>query len=253
MESARLTRALKLLNLLQSGHGATVDYLAHALQCSKRTVFRDIKLLNDNNIRVWFDERLGGYTADHQLWALVSSLDAEELADVLIAAILSPVTQLGLFSGTVDQAVAKMMGRASRETRDRVNRLIRAIIPPTSLTKLTADQIGVFQQLVQAMATRRQVRIQWSETDAGLPSSTKLAPYQLAVEEGRWTVRGRSSVHRKVVGFFVSDIRSVEATDDFYEVPVEYLKAGPTGSALPRLRTPSAGTIPRPPQRDPHA
>ncbi len=44
MVMSRLKRSLELLNLLQSGHGQTVKSLANALGCSRRTIFRDIKV-----------------------------------------------------------------------------------------------------------------------------------------------------------------------------------------------------------------
>lgn len=272
MESSRLSRALKLLNLLQSGHGATVDYLARALKCSKRTIFRDIKLLNDNNIRVWFDERLGGYTAEHQLWALASSMDEDEFVNLLVAAILSPVTQLGPSEGIVDQAVAKLMGRASRQTRNRVNRLVRAIIPPLSSIELDDEQRTTFKKIVLAIEGRYQIRIRWKEQGNAPTLSTKLSPFQLvfdtppppeitrhsrkaepAAETGsaeaqkQWLVGGRSTLHRKVVHIRLENISRVEKTKDSFEVPVEYLQAGLTGTAMERHATAKVGTIPQHP------
>lgn len=248
MESSRLTRALKLLNLLQSGHGATVDYLANALECSKRTVFRDIKLLNANNIRIWFDERLGGYTAERQLWALASSLDDRELVSVLVSATLSPVARIGPFMGTVDQAVAKMMGRASQDIRDRVNRLVRAIVPSCEQVNISRHETDVFCEMVDAIAHRHQVRIQWIGGAGDAAASTKLSPYQLSVAGKQWTVVGRSTLHRKVVRVALESIRDVEKTDDIYNVPVEYLQAGSTGTPPSRQALASVGTIPPPPK-----
>jgi len=250
MESSRFTRALKLLNLLHSGHGATVDYLAHSLACSKRTVFRDIKLLKANNIRVWFDDRLGGYKADRQLWALTSSMEDDELENLLIAVILSPVTRMRPYSGTVDQAVSKMMKSASSRIRERVNRLVRAIILPTPLLDLEPGLCKVFHRHAQAIVDRSQVRIHWDEARDVSPHSTKLSPYQLAVVKNQWTVVGRSTLHRKVIGVPLTVISDVEETADSYEIPVEYLRAGHTGTTLTRPSISLVGTIPPPPKID---
>ena len=193
MESSRLSRALKLLNLLQSGHGATAEYLANSLNCSRRTVFRDIKLLNDNDIRVWYDERIGGYTSEHQLWALAASMDEDEYVSLLVAALLSPLTRMKPFAGVVDQAVAKMMGRGSVDTRNRVNRLIRAIIPPQPQLELTAAERDVFDMLTRSIVNRCRLRLRFSVGENGSRRSTKFSPYQMAVDEDRWTVLGRST------------------------------------------------------------
>ena len=246
------------------------------LQCSKRTVFRDIKLLNDNNIRVWFDERLGGYTAEHQLWALASSMDEDEFVNMLVAAILSPMTQLGSSEGLVDQAVAKLMGRATRETRNRVNRLVRAIIPPLFSTELDAAQRKTFKSLVLAIEGRYQVRIRWKERGKASTFSTKLSPFRLVFDtpdpaeetrparkapspaeadsadaEKQWLVGGRSTLHRKFVYIRLKSIRRVEKTKDLFEVPVEYLQAGYTGSAMGQQTTSKVGAIPPFPETTP--
>lgn len=274
MESSRLSRALKLLNLLQSGHGATVDYLAHALQCSKRTVFRDIKLLNDNNIRVWFDDRLGGYTAEHQLWALASSMDEDEFVNLLVSAVLSAVPPLGPSEGIVDQAVAKLMGRATTQTRNRVNRLVRAIVPPLSSIELDHEQRETFKAIVLAIERRHQIRVRWKGPGGAPTLSTKLSPFRLVFdtppplettrhskkleplvatgseddEEEQWLVGGQSTLHRRVVYICLKCIVSVEETPDSFEVPIEFLQAGCTGSAMPGYAEPNVGTIPQPPE-----
>ncbi len=248
MESSRLTRALKLLNLLQSGHGATVDYLAHSLDCSKRTVFRDIKLLNDNDIRIWFDERLGGYTAEHQIWALVSSLNDEEITFLLVAATLSPIVQIGQYSGIVDQAIAKMMARTSPGVRDRVNRLVRAVVPSREPAKLKTAEFKVFREILQAIVDRCQVRVHWQESrKKDSQQSTKLSPYQITDENDRWAVVGRSTLHRKVVSIALGAIRGIESTKDEYKVPVDYLQAGRTGTPSRRRTKTPLGAIPSPP------
>ena len=247
MESSRLSRALRLLNLLQSGHGATAEYLAHSLRCSKRTVFRDIKLLNDNDIRVWYDERIGGYTSEHQLWALAASMDDEEYVSLLVAALLSPMTRMRPFSGVVDQAVAKMMGRGSMDTRIRVNRLIRAIIPPQTQLELTAAEHDVFEMLTRAIANRCQLRLRFTAGKHGRRRSTKFSPYQVAAHEDRWAVRGRSTWHRGVTRMRLADIQETVPTHDEYEVPVEYLQDGRTGYAFSPLPGALLGAIPRSP------
>ncbi len=250
-----------------------MDYLARALQCSKRTVFRDIKLLNANNIRIWFDERLGGYTAEHQLWALASSMDEDEFVNLLVAAILSSVPPLGPSEGVVDQAVAKLMGRATGQTRDRVNRLVRAIIPPNSPIEHGDGERETFQAIVSAIEQRHQICVRWKEEGNAPTLSTKLAPFRLvfdtppppektrrstepksrvttgsADEEKQWLVGGQSSLHRRVIYIGLKSIVSVEETPDSFDVPVEYLMMGRTGEVMPGQTDSTVGTIPSPPE-----
>jgi hypothetical protein len=255
-----------------------VEYLARALNCSKRTVFRDIKLLNDNNIRVWFDERLGGYTAEHQLWALAASMDEEEFVNLLAAALLSPMSALTTEQGIVDQAVGKLMQRASRQTRNRVNRLVRAIVPPLDTVKLAKSHQNRFREIVQAIEGRYQIRVRWKEPGNASPLSTKLCPYRLIFDvpppaerggrlnnqgqpssspaksralESQWLVGGRSSLHRKVVHLRLKRITRIESTTESFEVPLEYLQGGYTGTAMVRAQNSTVGTVPQPPRAVP--
>ena len=56
MNVKRITRLLKLLELLQSGSGQNADGLAKACGVSRRTVFRDIEALRAAGVPVAFDE-----------------------------------------------------------------------------------------------------------------------------------------------------------------------------------------------------
>ena len=190
MRSERLVRAVKLLNLLQSGHGATPGFLAQALGCSRRTVFRELRLLNDSNVAVTFDKDLGAYrtVADQELTS--SELDEDEYVSLLVAAALSPIARLDPFREDANQAIAKLARSASSSIRSRANRILRAIIPDDLQPAVTPGKMDVFVGLLSAIESRRKTDITFANDDGEL-FTRQFAPYRLAAQDGAWWTLGQ--------------------------------------------------------------
>jgi predicted DNA-binding transcriptional regulator YafY len=61
MKISRLYRVLRLITLLHSHRGYSADQLAAELDVSRRTVFRDLNMLEQAHIPYYFDDDTGGY------------------------------------------------------------------------------------------------------------------------------------------------------------------------------------------------
>src|SRR6185436_16295851 len=62
MNVKRITRLLKLLQMLQSGSGQNADGLANACAVSRRTVFRDLDSLRLAGVPLVFDQERDRYS-----------------------------------------------------------------------------------------------------------------------------------------------------------------------------------------------
>ena len=60
MSTSRIYRLLKLITLLQQRRSYTATELAQELEVSKRTVFRDLNVLEMAQIPYFFDPATGG-------------------------------------------------------------------------------------------------------------------------------------------------------------------------------------------------
>ncbi len=76
-----------------------------------------------------------------------------------------------------------------------------------------------YQQLVDAIARRRVVRIKYGSLTEWHTIDTKLRPYQLVFIKRSWYVIGRSSLHREVRTFNVGRIASLKQLREKYSIP----------------------------------
>lgn len=230
MKSRRLARLLELLNLLQSAHATSSGDLAVALGCSRRTVFRDISALRQNGVNVRFAREEAAYVANCGNVLPTSQLDEGECVAVLVAALMSPLSQTEPFAGKVSQGVAKLMGKARPQVRHKVNVLVRSIAVDSRQARLLDPQKEVFEKILEALYERRQVRIYYRLHGQEDLHCTKIASYRLTPCEGGWRLIARSSIHRGVVQFHLSEIEKVEPTTDRYVIPLHYLQSSSGGS-----------------------
>lgn len=230
MKSRRLTRLLELLNLLRSAHATSSGDLAVALGCSRRTVFRDIKALRQSGVNVRFAKEEAAYVAAPDNSLPTSHLEEGECVAVLVAALTSPLSQTEAFAGKVSQGVAKLMGKARPQVRRKVNILVRSIAVEARKTSLFDRQKEVFDKIIEALCERRQVRIYYRLGDQEDLHCTKIASYRLTPCESGWRLIARSSIHRGVVQFDLSEIEKVEPTEDRYAIPLRYLQSSSRSS-----------------------
>ncbi len=85
-------------------------------------------------------------------------------------------------------------------------------------TQLAAHE-ATYQQLVEAIATRRVVRITYNSLTEWADIATKLRPYELLFNRHTWYVIGRSSHHAEVRIFNLARVKSLELTGEKYVMP----------------------------------
>ena len=66
MSVSRIHRLLRLITLLQGARRYTAADLAGELEVSKRTIFRDLNMLELARIPYYFDPKTGAYTISQQ-------------------------------------------------------------------------------------------------------------------------------------------------------------------------------------------
>lgn len=103
---SRLKRLLRLLALIDSAEVRSAVQLAEAIGVSRRTVFRDLALLEQCGLPVRFEHGSRGYTLASPL---TCRLKTDELVCLLIAAHAVQLRAAPAFGRLVQQAVAKLL------------------------------------------------------------------------------------------------------------------------------------------------
>ena len=106
----RHVRMLQILGHLQSGGGLNADELAGQLDVCRRTIFRDLSLMREAGIEIYFDENMDCYRLPPQRDLVVMpTLEHEELTTLIAAVHLSRAAEssrLQRLAAPVDQQTA---------------------------------------------------------------------------------------------------------------------------------------------------
>lgn len=117
------------------------------------------------------------------------------------------------------RAALKLESSLPARLRDQLRDLTGAItirLPPTNVLEGHQE---AYQQLVDAIAHKRSVRIEYDSLTEWDDICTKLSPYRVLFSRRSWYVIGRSSIHRQIRTFNLSRIRSIETLEDKFSIP----------------------------------
>ncbi len=219
MNLTRTRRLLKLIGLLQAGRGWNVEALAGTCQVSRRTIFRDLQLLRDADVPLWFDAEQQRYRIPGTYFLAPTKLTTEEALSLIVLCHELGDSSGVPFLGAARSAAVKLAGTLPERMREHVREMCDAVhIQPPARNPL-AGHAAVFEQLLDAVAHRRYVRIRYGSLAEGEEIGTKLAPYHLLFSQRSWYAIGRSSLHRSTRTFNVGRIRQLEPLDDTYRLP----------------------------------
>ncbi len=123
------------------------------------------------------------------------------------------------FLGPARSAAVKLESSLPARLRDQLREVTAALhihAPPSN--RLTGCK-PVYEQLLDAAATRRNVRIRYESLAEDKQIVTRLSPYGLFFSRRSWYVVGRSSLHRAKRTFNLGRVLQIEVLDDHFETP----------------------------------
>jgi predicted DNA-binding transcriptional regulator YafY len=161
MNLAKIHRLLQLIGLLQAGRGYNADALAQACGVSRRTVFRDVDLLRQSGVPVAFDEVQQCYRIPGACLLPPTNFTPEEALALLVLCHELGDGQGLPFLGPARRAAVKLESSLPARLRDQLRQVTAAVqIQPPPTNPLTGFQ-PVYEQLLEAIAHRRNVRIRY--------------------------------------------------------------------------------------------
>lgn len=235
----RVQRLLRLVGLLQSGRNFNSVQLADICQVSRRTVFRDIKTLQVSGVSVRFDENKQGYSLPPTSFLPPAELTLEETISLLLLC-----HELGGQTGGVPfqhptrSAALKLLSNLPRHLRDYVGEITASMEVGHNPHNRLDEAKPFYQQLLDALADSRQIRIAYDSLFEQQKISTLLSPYRVFFHRRSWYVVGRSSLHRAVRTFNVGRILKAELLDSLYEIPPRFSLDRHFGNAWSMIREP---------------
>ena len=224
MNVKRITRLLKLLQTLQSGSGQNADGLAKHCDVSRRTMFRDLRLLRQAGVPV------SNSTPSRDRYSIPGAL-------------LPPTREFHCRRGAVANGLGHRVGKSDRfpisrtgpfgrhEARRQLAGRACANSSATSPKRFKFDRLQSAPSTISAASitnsstpalSGRVVRIQYDSLTEWEVITTKLRTYQMLFCRHSWYAIGRSSLHGEVRTFNVSRILSLETLPRPIHRPQEF-------------------------------
>lgn len=185
----------------------------------RRTIFRDLQELRDAGIPIEYEQDTECYSVAGALAFREVPLDAHEAL-----ALLTLCQQLGgkqglPFLGAARSAALKLESTLPPQLRDYLQAASRGVQIRLEPKHALNGHDGTYQQVVNAIAARRAIRIQYRSLTEWQTIQTKLHPYRVWFSRRSWYVVGRSSFHRAARTFHLGRIAKLEPLDERFRIP----------------------------------
>jgi len=231
VSTGRVNRLLELLNLLRSGEPFDADDLASRLDVSRRTIFRDLGLLQRAGVPVRYDQRRRGYIIEEWYFLPAVNLSAREALGLHLAAckIANP-ENFPLYRDAVKALgkVVQTLPEGLRRLCERMAEVIQVRWPAISDARALGE---VFYKLLESAVWRKKVQISYDSYYEGREITTVIHPYLLAFVGRAWYTFAYSELHRQVRTFRLERVLSVKPLAESFVRPDGFSLASHLGNA----------------------
>ncbi|GIW94015.1 MAG: hypothetical protein KatS3mg110_2056 [Pirellulaceae bacterium] len=220
---AKQARTIRLLACLQSGTAFNAKELSQRFNVSRRTIYRDLRLIRRAGVPIAFDSSHCGYRIDggQDYVPAALGLTDEDLAKLALTSHLSILCAMPQFRISVRESLARLMLNFPRRVRETVATLINCCEVDSLVPQYPPSVLDRVEQLLEAMVRRHLVRLDmsWKVAPPSHPRRIQIAAYRLIADRRDWWLLGRSWQHERLVRLKVSDVESVTLLSQTYRMP----------------------------------
>lgn len=222
MRGDQLARQWQLIQrLARSRQGVGLDTLADDLECTRRTLYRDLDALMYAGFPVSSDKRDGRvfyrFVDGFQLGD--APFTPDEVLALAFGADLLQTLEGTVFHDSIRSALAKIRASLGPELSEFLKRLgdsFRVLPGPHKDYALLRDTIAV---LNDSLLSRRSVEMRYRTGRTGQESRRRLDPYRIWYRSGGLYAIGHDHKSGEVRTFAVDRIREIETTREAFEIP----------------------------------
>jgi predicted DNA-binding transcriptional regulator YafY len=214
-----LTRWLNLLIAIQGGRPYTVRELSERTGVSTRTIFRDLKGMQEAGVPIYYDN---GYRLMEEWSISPLHFTSDELIALVTA--LNFVRRAGPLRSrqSVVPLVDKLMAALPNNQRETAGQLDRAlVIDPLPSRGMEDEQ--VIRSLEQAAGDRRKVAIRYAAFSHGGEESERVVrPYGLTYRGTALYLIGFCELRGGIRTFRVGRIRAIRPLGEHFRMPADF-------------------------------
>ncbi len=219
MSVSRIYRLLRLITLLQSRRGYSADDLARELEVSRRTVFRDLNMLELAHIPYYFDPDTGGYRISRHFFLPPVSLTlTESLAVLMMTGRLRSSANLPLM-GQAARAAMKVESALPAGIREHVGSVLDRLHVDLGPVSRHEGLDELFDQISGAIAQRRVCKLVYISFLEQKQMRLTVHPLRLVFVGRAWYVIAWSTRDKEARTYKLGRIRKLTLTDQTFVSP----------------------------------
>ncbi len=236
-QNSDVHRLLRIITLVQGPDAYSTERLAAELGVSERTIFRDMKKLNDTGVPVVFDEARGGYRVGAGFFLPPLQLTVDEaLALALLCDDVAQKEQIA-FLAPAWRGLAKIEAQLPPETRAELDSLAGHVVVRTAQADPAGGSSDVYDRMRGAIASRRALLCEYespasiSRGDRAESEEFHFEPYALLFSVRAWYALGTREGREGVRCLKLSRFTRVATTANAYEIPASFSVESHLGNA----------------------
>lgn len=215
--SKALTRAARLREienlLFRNPHGLRITEIATACKVNRRTIYRDIDLLEDANVPIWQDHGRYGIIRDQYLATI--RLKFQEAVALYIATRLL-ARHADEHNPHVVSALAKLSTAFPDPLSDQINRTAESV----KTQPVNPSFIHALEQIALCWAESRKVEILYRSAGSSEPKQRLLSPYTLEPSStGGLYVVGHDEASNDIRTFKLERVEAAHQTNTSFTIP----------------------------------
>lgn len=219
-QNERMARVLRLLNLIQSRSRWNARALASELECSERTIYRDLEVLEFSGVPWFFDENDQCYRLRADFRFPTLTLTDDEVLGQAMATAISKAPGLDVSVGAAP-TTAKLAA-SSEELQSLLidaSRLIEVLdLKLADHSKAHAS----IQTIQKALLGKKQVCGTYESPYKSKRVRLKVHPYRLCLIKQAWYLIGLSDGRQEVKCYRVARFKSLRMTDHVAVIPLDF-------------------------------
>ncbi len=224
-QSVRLARVLRLLQLVQGRSCWNARTVAAELECSERTVFRDLQVLSVAGVPWYFDQQGQCYRVRPDFRFPVLNLSDAEVLGQAVASQLAEAP--GLDIGTGAKATTEKLAATSSETAQKILADAAQVI---SVLDLKLADHSRHQEIIRSaqwsLLQRKQLIGRYQSPYQPKAMSLRLHPFRLCLVKQAWYLIGRPADGDSPRTYRITRFQSLRMTDLDADAPADFdLKA----------------------------
>ena len=210
MKPKKIARIIRILTALQAGKCCRVNDLVKIFSVSRRTIFRDLKELENIGVQYYFDSKTGTYTMDLDFFLPPIDLTLQEALSLLLV-IHNSFNQMQMpYEDSALAAVLKISSNLPVKTRQYCSAALKNVSTRSHPCAPMAGLNKAFTLLQQAVMKKQKVILDYDSFFERQVIKLTLWPYHLMYSHRAWYVLGLSSLHDSIRMFKLNRIKKIK-------------------------------------------